>query len=370
MTTLAAEEREALRDGFARLLAARASEAELRRVMASESGHDADLWKAIAGMGVTALLIDPAYGGAGAGVVEVETVMEEAGAVLLAGPLLSSGVMAAALLSQSSDADAKARLLPGIADGTRIAAVAVTGERGLWTPEDVAVQASPCGNGWVLTGSASYVLCANLADVLLVVANTSEGIGVFEVEPQGMGVSRQDLAGWDRTLRLSRLDFAEAPGVRLGGLDGAAVERMLDVARVALAGEQAGACRRIFNMTVEYLRTRVQFGRPIGGFQALKHMAADLLIEVESATSAAREAARALAADAPGQEAAVSLASFACADAFSQVAAAAIQMHGGIAFTWEHPAHLYLRRARADAQLFGSPDASRERFLTALEQAA
>jgi alkylation response protein AidB-like acyl-CoA dehydrogenase len=200
--------------------------------------------------------------------------------------------MAASLLAQSPDADAKARLLPGIASGARIAAVAVTGDRGLWTLDDVAVTARPSGNGWALDGAASYVLSANIADVILVVAKAPDGIGVFEVDPAGSGVSRQTLELWDRTLRLSRINFADTPAIRIAGLDGDAVERMLDMARVALAGEQAGACRRIFDMTVSYLKTRVQFGRPIGGFQALKHMAADLLIDVESAVSAAREAAR------------------------------------------------------------------------------
>ena len=158
--------------------------------------------------------------------------------------------------------------------------------------------------------------------------------------------------------------------VKAHGSKRAAIEHALNLARVALAGEQAGAARRIFDITVDYLKTRVQFGRPIGGFQAIKHMAADLLIEVESATSAARAAAQAIEDDASDRQVLVNLASFACADAFSEVAATAIQMHGGIAFTWEHPAHLYLRRARADAQLFGNSDLYRERYVAALENAA
>jgi alkylation response protein AidB-like acyl-CoA dehydrogenase len=135
---------------------------------------------------------------------------------------------------------------------------------------------------------------------------------------------------------------------------------------VALAGEQAGAARRVLEFTVDYARTRTQFGRPIGSFQAIKHMAANLLLESESAISAARAAARSLAEGTTDAGAAISLAAFACADAFVEVAATAIQMHGGIAFTWAHPAHLYLRRARADAQLFGAPARERERYLQAL----
>jgi alkylation response protein AidB-like acyl-CoA dehydrogenase len=296
--------------------------------------------------------------------------MEEAGAVLLAGPLLPSGIMAASLLAQSPDPEAKARLLPGIAAGERIATVAIAGDRGRWTLEDVGVEAGVSPGGWTLNGAASYVLSANIADLLLVVAKTVDGVAVFEVDPKAPLVALDPLQTWDRTLRLSRIAFNNAPAKPIPGLHGAAVEHMLDLARVALAGEQAGACRRIFDITIGYLRTRVQFGRPIGGFQALKHMAADLLIDVESATSAARAAALAVDTNAPDKAAAISLAAFACADAFSNVAQAAIQMHGGIAFTWDHPAHLYLRRARADAQLFGSPDAYRERFLAAMEAAA
>lgn len=368
MTVIGIEERTAMREGFARLLGSKAAEADLRRVMATDSGHDADLWRAIADMGLTALLVDPDHGGVGGSIVDIEAIMEEAGAVLLAGPLLSSAVMAPALLAQAQDDAAKARLLPRIAAGEIIAGVAVTGDKGLWTLDDIAVSADSEG---VLQGSASYVLAANVADVLLVVARTTGSeVAVFEVDPTAQGVTIHPLEAWDKTLRLARITFDTVPAARIAGLDGAAVQRMLDVALVALAGEQAGACRRIFDITVEYLRTRVQFGRPIGGFQALKHIAADLLIEVESATSAARAAARALAAGTPDAAALVSLAGFACADAFHQVAAMAIQMHGGIAFTWEHPAHLYLRRARVNAQLFGASDVHRERYVAALENAA
>jgi alkylation response protein AidB-like acyl-CoA dehydrogenase len=140
----------------------------------------------------------------------------------------------------------------------------------------------------------------------------------------------------------------------------------MDVARVALAGEQAGGAKHSLDITVDYAKVRVQFGRPIGSFQAIKHMAADLLLESESAISAARNAARLLAEGSPEAAAAISLAAFACADAFTTVTATSIQMHGGIAFTWEHPAHLYLRRARADAQLLGTPTFYRERYLQQL----
>jgi alkylation response protein AidB-like acyl-CoA dehydrogenase len=203
-----------------------------------------------------------------------------------------------------------------------------------------------------------------------VVAKTETGVATFEVAPNAAGVARTPMESFDRTQRFSRLEFHDVTAPPIAGAGAQAVETMLDVARVALAGEQAGGARHVFDFTVEYIKMRVQFGRPVGGFQAIKHMAADLLLEVESATSAARHAAQALAEASPETSALVSLAGFACADAYAQIAATAIQMHGGIGFTWEHPCHLYLRRARADAQLLGSSSFYRERYVAALEQAA
>jgi len=178
----------------------------------------------------------------------------------------------------------------------------------------------------------------------------------------------RSLPTFDHTLRLARIEFAGAPARRLNATGPVwdAVQQALNLALVALAGEQAGGARRCLEFTVDYAKSRIQFGRAIGSFQAVKHMAADLLLESESAVSAARNAATQLAEGGDDADAAISLAAFACADAFTQVAATSIQMHGGIAFTWAHPAHLYLRRARADAQLFGPPAEYRERYLEAL----
>jgi alkylation response protein AidB-like acyl-CoA dehydrogenase len=336
--------------------------------METPEGYDADLWARLSEMGIPGLLIEEAHGGSGAGPLELEAIMEEAGAALLCAPLLGSGVLAAGLLQALGDADANARLLPGIAAGTTLATLALTGDRGLWTPEDVEVAANPEGDGWCLEGVAAHVLHGQNADVLLVLAKTEDGLQVFEVAPTASGVTTQAMPTFDHTLRLARLTFANAPAQRLAaaGPVWAAVQAALDLALVALAGEQAGGTRRVLDFTVDYAKTRIQFGRPIGGFQAIKHMAADLLLETESATSAARNAAARLALDASDAAEAISLAAFACADAFVTTTATAIQMHGGIAFTWDHPAHLYLRRARSGAQLFGASAYHRERYLQQL----
>ena len=368
MATFTQEDRTALTDALRHLLGDHGTEAHVRRAMETPRGYDPTLWRRLAEMGVVGLVVDENHGGGGGGPVELERVMEEAGAALLCGPLLSSGVLAASLIQSLDDQDAKTRLLPAIADGARIATVALTGEAGGWTPETVSVSAEQGDGGWTLSGVSSFVTHGQLADTLLVAARANGGIAVFEVDAGAAGMTVTALPAFDHTLRLARIAFGATPARALA--DGRpawdAVERALDITRVALAGEQAGGARRVLEMTVDYAKARVQFGRPIGGFQAIKHMAADLLLESESAISAARHAAQAMADCAPDAAASISLAAFACADAFNAVAAASIQMHGGIAFTWAHPAHLYLRRARADAQLFGTPSFYRERYLRQL----
>jgi alkylation response protein AidB-like acyl-CoA dehydrogenase len=366
ISTITAEDRTALTDSLRRLLADKSAEADVRRVMETPSGYDPALWRALAEMGIAGLVIAEAYGGVGAGPVELELVTEETGAALLCAPLIST-VLAAGLVQALADELAERRLLPEIAKGAKVATVALAGARGGWARQDVAVDARSANGGWRLEGTASFVTDGQSADVILVAARAGGEIGVFEVAGGAAGLSIQPLPTFDHTLRLANLTFAGVPAMRLGrGEAWPAIETALDLARVALAGEQAGGAKRALEITVDYAKTRVQFGRLIGSFQAIKHMAANLLLESESAISAARAAAKALADGAPTARAQISLAAFACAEAFSQVTADAIQMHGGIAFTWTHPAHLYLRRARADAQLFGPPAHYRERFLAEL----
>lgn len=343
------EDRDALIASVRRLLADHCTEADVRRIMDSETGHDPDLWRALADLGLTGLTIAPEHGGAGLGPVELGLVMEETGAALLPAPLLSCAMAAAALAGCGE-------LLRGIADGSRIATLAFSGAHDWTRRSDVRV------DGGRLSGTARFVTDAAVADTILVATDA----GLFAAEAKDTTIA--PLPTFDRTRRMADVTFAATPARRIGKAD--AVLPALDLARVALAGEQAGGARRMLEMTVGYAAERHQFGRAIGSFQAIKHMAADLLLESESATSAARDAARQLAEDTPGKDAAIALAAFACADAFVRVAADGIQMHGGIAFTWDHPAHLYLRRARSGAQLFGDAAHWRERYVQALEARA
>jgi alkylation response protein AidB-like acyl-CoA dehydrogenase len=362
------EELAALEDAFARLLRDQCTEQHVRAWMEERAGYDDELWRAIAGMGVTGLIVEEAYGGSGAGAVAVERVMEQAGGALLGAPLLASGVLAAAALQAGSDEAARTRLLPGIAAGTTIATVLLTGARGGWTEAGIDLTASREGDRWLLNGTSSFVLHGRSADLWLAVARTDAGPTLFEVSPTAAGASCHALPSFDHTLVLDRIDLIDTPATPVGamGTGWTACERAIDLGLVALAGEQAGGARRILEITVEYAKVRHQFGRPIGSFQAIKHMAADLLLEVESAASAARHAAAKTDENAEDARVWRCLAGFACADAYTRTAADAVQMHGGIAFTWEHPAHLYLRRSRACAQLLGRPDHYREQYLQAL----
>lgn len=346
---LSQDDRAALVDSVRRLLADRCTEADVRRIMDSPTGHDQALWRALAELGVTGLTIAEAHGGLGLGATELELIMEEAGAALLPGPLLSCA-LAAALLRDTDDA-----LLAGIAAGERIVAVGFGGAWD-WTGAGTSTLV-----GERLAGTARFVADAAIADTILLATDE----GVFVVDAADALVTA--LPTFDGTRRLADVTV-DGRARRVAGPEAIAPAR--DLAIVALAGEQAGGARRMLDMTVAYAAARHQFGRAIGSFQAIKHMAADLLLESESATSAARDAAAKLDAGHAEAEAAVALAAFACADAFVKVAADGIQMHGGVAFTWAHPAHLYLRRARSGAQLYGDSVTWRERYVAALEKIA
>jgi alkylation response protein AidB-like acyl-CoA dehydrogenase len=294
-------------------------------------------WKRLcAEIGVAGLAIPERYGGAGAGLMEAGIVMSELGRELVPTPMLGSAVLTAQALLAAGDQAACARLLPGIADGSRTVTLAWTTAAGRWDPVERAFRGQPA-----LSGEAHYVLDGASADVLLVAADT----GLYEVDPAAPGVTVDAVQAMDpaRDLALVRLD--RAPGHLVGRDAATALAAARDHARVALAAEQTGAAERALEITVEYAKTRVQFGRPIGSFQALQHRMADMYVSVESARSLWMAAAldQRLAADARSY----------CSRALRSVAAEMIQIHGAIGVTWEHPAHRYLKRAHGSALLFG-----------------
>ncbi|WP_439379300.1 acyl-CoA dehydrogenase family protein [Amycolatopsis lexingtonensis] len=334
------EEARALRDAVRALLTRRSGPEAVRAAMDSPLGHDDKLWSTLCEqIGVAALAIPEHYGGAGAGLAEACVVLEELGRTLTPAPMLGSALLCGEALLRAGNDEACERLLPGIAAGTTLAALAWAGAD--WAP---GLTASDAG----LDGRAHYVLDGDLADVLLAVARTADGTGLFEVPLDG--VQRERVTTLDPTRRLAVVDFASTPARRLdtGGF-ARQLRQVLDVAVTGVAAEQVGAAARALELTVEYTKQRHQFGRPIGSFQALKHRMADIHVHVEAARSAL------YAAIVDGDEEAVAGAKLVCGEAFSHAAAEMIQLHGGIAITWEHDAHLYFKRAHGTALLFGDP---------------
>ena len=361
MAAILTTEQRDLAEAVADLLAKRSPESEVRRLMADDAGYDPALWAELAEMGLLGLAIPEEYGGAGAGSVELGVVMEQMGATLLCAPYLSTAVLAANLLVALADPTECAEVLPRIAAGDLIATVAFAEPGSARPPAESRTTAQPDGSGWRLSGAKTFVLDALTAQRLYLTA----GSGVFAVERGAPGLTVTPLATVDQTRKQGHLTLDDTPARLVGaiGAGTAALDEALDRASVALLGEQAGAAMRAMEMSAEYARTRFQFGRAIGSFQAVKHMCADMLLEAQSALSAARHVAAAFDAADPDRYADLALAQAYCSDAFVSVAATTIQVHGGIGFTWEHPAHLYLRRARTDAELFGDPAWHRERYV-------
>jgi alkylation response protein AidB-like acyl-CoA dehydrogenase len=363
------DEQRALRKAVADVLTRYSNEAQVRALMATDTGFDPAVWRELATMGLTGLLIAEQYGGSGAGPVEMGIAMEEMGRALLVGPFLSTAVLVPSLLAEVGDAAECAAVLPRIAAGDVIATVAFAEDGSARLPATIATSAGAISGAWHITGYKHFVLDGQLANLLYVLADTDAGPAVFAVDAGATGLDITPLTTVDPTRKQSRLQFVDTPA-RLVGRLGAGVEAFtaaLDRAAVALLSEQAGGARRAVEMATDYAKTRYQFGRAIGSFQAVKHMCADMLLEAESAVSAARFVAGSFAEQAPSLIADLALAQAYCSDAFVSVAADNIQVHGGIGFTWEHPAHLYLRRSRSDAQLLGSPSWHRERYLQQVE---
>jgi alkylation response protein AidB-like acyl-CoA dehydrogenase len=352
------EEQEELRKAVRLFLEEKSPESEVRRLMETIDGYDPAVWRQMAGqLGLHGLIIPERFGGSGYTFVEMVVVLEEMGRALLCAPYFSSVVLAASLLLNSEDEAAKQDYLPGIADGSTLATVALAETSGRWDEPGIALSASGFGDRWRLSGEKHFVLDGHVADVIFVAARTSAGISVFAVERGAEGLTASPLSTMDQTRKQARLKFAAVPA-RLIGSDGqgwAALARMLDLAVVGLAAEQVGGAQKVLDMAVDYARLRVQFGRPIGSFQAIKHKCADMVLRVESAKSAAYYAGWAAAEGSDELPVVASLAKSYCSEAYFSAAAENIQIHGGIGFTWEHSAHLYFKRAKTSQHLLGDP---------------
>jgi len=280
----------------------------------------------------------------------------------LTAPYFSTVALAANALLASGDDAAKKEYLPGIASGETIATLALTEESGRWDEEGVQLQATKSGDGYTLDGSKMFVIDGHTANLIIVAARTGAGVSLFAVDGDAQGLTRTPLTTMDQTRKQAKLEFSGTPARLIGG-DGqgwTALNKTLDLAAVALSAEEVGGAQKCLEMSVDYAKNRIQFGRPIGSFQAIKHKCADMLLEVESAKSAAYYAGWAAAEDSDELPVVASLAKAYCSDAYFHAAAENIQIHGGIGFTWEHPAHLYFKRAKSSELLLGDPTYHRE----------
>ncbi|WP_406098768.1 acyl-CoA dehydrogenase family protein [Streptomyces sp. NBC_01013] len=319
-------------------------------------------------IGAAGLAVPEEYGGAGGGARDVHVLMEELGRSLSPLPCLGSSVLTVGALLASGDKEACGRLLPGLAEGSSVGTLAWA-ERGSWDQEAIRAEAlARPGGGWLITGTKEYVLDWSGVAVLLVAARTADGVSLFEVAPDAPGVRREPVVTMDETRGQARwmLDGAEGRLLGVNGEGGRCLEHVRDLACTALAAEQVGAAGHCLELTVEYTRNRVQFGRPIGSFQAVKHRLADAYVLVESARSAALGAAFAADRDPGALPRAAAVAKSVCSEAFSAVAGEMIQLHGGIGITWEHDAHRYFKRAHGAGELFGPAAHHRARLAAGL----
>ncbi|MCB0999971.1 MAG: acyl-CoA/acyl-ACP dehydrogenase [Acidimicrobiales bacterium] len=357
------EEQEELRKTVRQFLEAKSPETAVREQMETESGFDAAVWSQMGEqMGLQGLVIPEEFGGSGYSFVELGIVLEEMGRALLCAPFFSTAVLAAQTLIHSGDDAAKKAHLPGIASGETIATLAYTEPSGKWDESGITMQASTSGDGYTLSGTKMFVLDGHTANLIIVAARTDAGVSLFAVDGGAEGLTRTALSTMDQTRKQAKLEFANTPATLIGadGEGWSILGRVLDLAAVALAAEQVGGAQKVLEMAVDYAKVRVQFGRPIGSFQAIKHKCADMLLEVESAKSAAYYGMWCAAELNDELPSVASLAKAYCSEAYFHATAENIQIHGGIGFTWEHPAHLYFKRAKSSELLFGDPTYHRE----------
>jgi alkylation response protein AidB-like acyl-CoA dehydrogenase len=357
MTTLTADEATELSRSVRAVCDRLATEERVRRVAFDGSGFDAELWHVLCGqVGVTAIALPEEHGGAGYGASALGVVAHELGRALAPVPLVASAVLATGLLLDTAPDDVLTARLPALVSGERTAAAVITGTGGAWARTAVTLTATDA-DGWTVTGSARHVLHGACADDLVVVATVDGEPALFLLERTGDGVEVQAEKVLDGTRPMAGITLLDVPATRLTG-DGPVddvIARNVDRALAVLSAEQVGSCERVLEIATEYARTRQQFGRPIGGFQAIKHKCADMLVDLEWARSASQAALESV--DAADGESGwrASMAKAVCSESLRSATHANVQIHGGIGFTWENSAQLYLKRARTDEVVFGGP---------------
>lgn len=344
----------------------------VREHMRSASGYDRDVWaRANTDLGLSSIQIPESYGGAGFGFVELCMALEEMGRCLYCAPFFSSAVLAANAIMNGATEAQKLSLLPRISSGESIVSLALTEIDGSWASDSISTRAAANAGEFVLNGQKKYVLDGMQADTFIVVARLtdSNSLSMFLVEAQARGLHRTELEVIDPTRRQAALELENVRAELLGEIGGAgpALEITLHQGAIALANEMVGGCQALLDAALEYAKLRMQFGRLIGSFQAIKHQFADMLLDVEQAKSAAYYAAAALDARDVEIPALAALAKAVAADTYVRTATKCIQIHGGIGFTWDNDTHLWFKRAKSSELMLGSPTWHRERYMQAVE---
>jgi alkylation response protein AidB-like acyl-CoA dehydrogenase len=369
------EEQEMLRRSARDFLAKECPPKLVRKLMEGPDAYDPALWKKMAGLGWTSLGIPESYGGAG-GFLDLIVVLEECGRALLPGPFFATmGLAVPALIEAGSEAQKK-EVLGAIAEGKARATLALTEPSGRWDAASVTLAAKPAGGGWQLDGVKLFVPDAESADYTVVAARTraegEDGISLFLIKGRPKGMIVTPLKTLDMTRRWNevRFDRVELSADALMGPPHKAwpaLKRALEWATGALCAEMVGGAQKVLEASTEYAKTRHQFGKPIGIYQAVSHKLADMLVLSESGRSATYYAAWTVEADAPDRALASSMAKAYVSDAYRKVAGDGIQVHGGIGFTWEHDMHLYFKRAKASEVTLGDATYHRELVAQALD---
>jgi alkylation response protein AidB-like acyl-CoA dehydrogenase len=357
---LSDEQRE-LRDAARRYLERECGTAYVREMMDDARGWSEKVWRETAALGWTALGFPEEYGGLGPGFDALAILCAEMGRVVFPGPFASTVVLAGGALLEAGTEEQRAQLLPAICSGDLVATLAFSESGRRFDPSEVALRASVDGDGWRLDGEKTQVTDGATAERSVVIGRGPGGVGLFLTD-EGARPAATVLDSMDATRKVAHVRYEATPCRRLGDAGWPAVQRVLDRAAVAIAAEMVGGAERVLELTVEHAKTRVQFNRPIGSFQAVKHRAADMLLDLEGARHAVAYAAWAIGRANPEASLAASVAKAAASDASRRITSSGIQIHGGIGFTWEHDMHLYFRRAKASEAAFGDASWHRERI--------
>jgi len=365
------EDQEALREATRKFLDNQCPTTFVRKMMADDTAHATELWKKIAQLGWLGIIVPEDFGGSGGNFLDLVVILEETGKSLLPGPFFATTLLGSTAVLTGGSAAQKSAILPKVVEGTHILTLALAEKSGRYDAAGVTLAATAKGSDFLLSGEKLFVQDAHVADQLIVAARTAqgnnleEGITLFLVDARAPGVSIAQLKTVDMTRRQCHVafqDVAVASAQVLGavGKGWPIVRRVLDQAMAGLCAEMVGTGQRALDMAVAYAKERVQFGKPIGSFQAVKHKCVDMMVQVENARSLTYYAAWTVDENNAETQQAVPMAKAYCSDMCKTVTSEAIQVHGGIGFTWEHDMHLFYRRGLASEAAFGIAPVHRE----------